>query len=128
MLQAYQAYLGTTVRLDEEPNQADLALPRIALNPELARLREALSVSRDAQLSRRGRVLVTAWLDSLRGQQAVVIGCVDSTHQRLYHTDGRPSAHWNGEVAATAVRLRRDDGQWKVYQTTPLPRSRCRQR
>ena len=124
-LDAYQLYLGTAVRLNEEPDQSDPALPQVAIDPELARLRKGLSVSDDSQLSRRGRVLASARLQSLRGSEAVVVGCVDSTAQRLYGA-GTPSPRWRAGVAVSLVRLRWDDGQWKVYRTAPLPLSRCR--
>lgn len=120
----YKNYLGTTVRLGEAPDPADPALSQVALDPELSRFRRALSVSSDAQVSRHGRVDVTAWIMSLQGRQAIVVGCADSSAQELYDGSTRRSA-WRGGIVVTAVRLRLEAGRWLVYQVNPMPRSRC---
>jgi hypothetical protein len=124
-LAAYQVYLGTTIRLWEEPDPADPAIPQVALEPELSRLRTALSVSSDAQISRRGRVIAAARLQLLRGSQAIVIGCVNSAEQRLYDGQDRRDPRWRGGLAVSAARMRWDDARWKVYLVAPLPAARC---
>jgi hypothetical protein len=120
----YKNYLGTTVRLGEAPDPSDPALSQVAVDPELSRFRRALSVSSDAQVSRHGRVDVTAWIMSLQGGQAIVVGCADSSAQELFDGSARRPA-WRGGVVVTAVRLRLEAGRWLVYQVNPMPRSRC---
>jgi hypothetical protein len=123
-LAGYRDYVGTAVRLGEEPDPADPALSEVALDPELGRSRRALSVSSDAQVSRRGRVVVMAWVLSLRGSQAVVIGCVNSTAQQWFDGPQRRTA-WRGGVAVTAARMVLRAGRWRVYQVNPMSRSHC---
>lgn len=120
----YRNYFGTAVRLGEDPDPADPALAEVALDPELGRLRRALSVSSDAQLSRRGRVSVVAWLLSLQGSQAVVVGCANSSAQQMYDGAQQRTA-WRGGVVVTAARLVLQGGSWRVYQINPMSRSRC---
>jgi hypothetical protein len=122
---AFEVYFGTTVRLAEEPDPADPALPRVAVEPELGRLRRSLSVTSDAQVSQRGRVLIVARVDGLRGNQAVVLGCANWAAQRRYDGAGRPAA-WRAGLTAMSALLRRDGGQWRVYLVNRLPVSRCR--
>jgi hypothetical protein len=120
----YKDYMGTAVRLGETPDPADPALPQVALDPELSRFRQALSVSSDAQTSRRGRVTVNARLLSLNGTQAIVVGCADSSAQQLFDGSRRRTA-WRGGIVVTAAELRWQAGRWRVYQVNPMARSRC---
>jgi hypothetical protein len=120
----YKNYLGTAVRLGETPDPADPALAQVAMDPELSRFRRALSVSSDADLSRRGRVLATARVMSLNGSQAVVIGCTDSSAQRLLDGQLRRQA-WRGGAVVTAVHLRLQAGHWRVYQLNLMAPARC---
>jgi hypothetical protein len=120
----YRDYIGTAVRLGEEPDPADRALPEVALDPELGRLRRVLSVDSDGQISRRGRVTVMAWIMSVRGSQAIVVGCQNSTAQLWYDGPQRRSA-WRGGVVVTAAHLQWRAGRWRVYQLSPMSRSQC---
>jgi hypothetical protein len=123
-LAGYRAYVGTSVRLGEEPDPADPALPQVATDPELNRLRRGLSVSSDSQISRRGRVVVTARVVSLSGRQAVVVSCANFAAQHLYDGAQRRVA-WRGGVVVTTARLQSRAGQWKVYLVTPMSPARC---
>jgi hypothetical protein len=125
VIAAYQDYVGTSTRLAEEPDPADPALPLVALDPELGRLRRALSVSSDGQLSRRGRVVAYARLISLTGREAHVIGCQDSRQQQLYQGPDRQQ-NWRGGIAVQAATLRLQGRRWLVVHLGPLPASRCR--
>jgi hypothetical protein len=122
---AYQDYLGTSTRLAEEPDPADPALPLVAMDPELGRLRRALSVSSDGQLSHRGRVVAYARLVSLTGRDALVIGCQNSAQQVLYQGPDRQK-NWRGGIAVQAAKLRLQGTRWLVVHIGPLPASRCR--
>jgi hypothetical protein len=126
VLVAYQAYVGATVRLAEEPDPDDAALPQVALDPQLGRLRRALGASATAGLTRRGRVLAVARVEVVRGGQAIVVGCLDAASQQLLGPAGRPVPRWRGGVSVSRVRMRKDDGRWKVYLLTALPVGRCR--
>jgi hypothetical protein len=121
---AYQGYLGTSTRLAEEPDPADPALPLVAMDPELGRLRRSLSVSSDGQLSRRGRVLAYATLVRLTGREALVIGCQDSARQVLYQGPDR-QRKYRGGIAVQAATLRLQGGRWLVMRLAPLPPARC---
>ncbi len=126
VLTGYEAYLGTTVRLAEEPDPDDVALAQVALDPQLRLLRRVLAGGAASGVTRRGRVVATARVVGLRGDQAFLVGCVNTTAQILYGADGRPVARWHGGLSVSLVRLHRDDGRWKVYLVGPLPASRCR--
>jgi hypothetical protein len=126
VLVAYQAYVGTTVRLAEEPDPDDAALPQVALDPQLGRLRRALGASATAGLTRRGRVLAVARVEAVRGDQAIVVGCLNAASQRLLGPAGRPAPRWRGGVSVSRVHMRRADGRWKVYLLAALPVARCR--
>jgi hypothetical protein len=68
--------------------------------------------------------MVNAWLFSLSGTQAVVVGCANSSAQRLY--DGpRRRTGWRGGTVVTAAELRWQAGRWRVYQVKPMSASRC---
>jgi hypothetical protein len=125
VLAGYRDYVGTAVRLGEEPDPADAALPEVALDPELGRLRRALSVSSDGQVSRRGRVVVVAWVLSVRGSRAIVVGCTNSAAQHWYDGAQRRPA-WRGGVVASAALLVRRADRWRVYQLNPMSASNCR--
>jgi hypothetical protein len=120
----YKDYMGTSVRLGETPDPADPALPQVALDPELSRLRRALSVSSDAQTSRRGRVTIDARLLSLNGTQAIVVGCANSSAQLLFDGQRRRTG-WRGGIVVTAAELRWQAGRWRVFQVNPMSRARC---
>jgi hypothetical protein len=122
---AYQDYLGTSTRLAEEPDPADPALPLVAMDPELGRLRRALSVSSDGQLSRRGRVVAYARLVRLTSRDALVIGCQNSAQQVRYQGPDRQK-NWRGGIAVQAAKLRLQGARWLVVQVGPLPTARCR--
>jgi hypothetical protein len=124
-LAGYRDYVGTAVRLGEDPDPADPALAEVALDPELGRFRRALSVNSDAQVSRRGRVVVIAWVLSLRGSQAIVVGCANSAAQQWYDGSQRRAA-WRGGITVTAARLQLRAGRWRVYLVSPMSPSRCR--
>jgi len=126
VLVAYQAYVGTTVRLAEEPDPDDAALPQVALDPELGRLRRALGANAAAGLTRRGRVLAVARVEVVSGDQAIVVGCLNAASQRLLGPAGRPVPRWRGGVSVSRVHMRRDDGRWKVHLLAALPVGRCR--
>jgi hypothetical protein len=126
VLVAYETYVGTTVRLAEEPDADDIALPRVALDPQLRLLRRALTAGADRGLSRRGRVLAVARVESVNRSQAVVVGCLNAGAQRLYGSDGSLQVRWRAGVTVFRVRLRLDEGRWKVYVLAPLPAARCR--
>jgi hypothetical protein len=126
VLLGYEAYLGTTVRLGEEPDPDDVALAQVALDPQLRLLRSAFAGNITAGTSRRGRVLATARVAGLRGSQAIVVSCVNTSAQRLFRADGGLMAHWHGGLSVSQVNMRRDDGRWKVYLLAALPASRCR--
>lgn len=123
-LAAYKRYFATAVRLGEDPDPSDAALPQVAVEPELSRLRRSLSVSSDAQVSQRGRILVVAWVATLRGRQALVMSCTNWGRQRRYDAAGRPIA-WHVGITAAGARLRLDGGGWRVYLFGPQPQSRC---
>jgi hypothetical protein len=123
-LAGYERYFATAVRLGEEPDPADAALPEVAVEPELSRLRRSLSVSSDAQISQRGRLLVVAWVATLRGSQAQVMSCTNWRWQRRYDPAGRPMA-WHAGITAAAAWLRWDGQEWRVYRFGPQPASRC---
>jgi hypothetical protein len=125
VLVAYETYVGTTVRLGEEPDPDDAALAQVAVEPQLGRVRSALATSAAAGLSRRGRVLATARVETVRGTEAVVVACIDATAQRLYRTEDRVP-RWSSGVSISRVRMRRDDGRWKIYLQSALPTGRCR--
>ena len=125
VLLGYQAYLGTVVRLGEDPDPDDVALPQVALDPELALLRRALARSEATGTTRRGRVLATARVTGLHGNEATVVGCVDTAAQSLFGPDGRSVPHWRGALSVSTLRMRRDDGRWKVYLLASLPAARC---
>jgi hypothetical protein len=125
VLVGYETYVGTTVRLGEEPDPDDVALPQVALDPQLGRLRRALEANAAAGVTRHGRVLATARVEAVRGDQAIVIGCINGAAQRLLAPDGMPVPRWRGGASVSRVRLRRDDGRWKVYLLTALPAGRC---
>jgi hypothetical protein len=124
VIAAYQGYLGTSTRLAEEPDPADPALPLVATDPELGRLRRSLSVSSDGQLSRRGRVLAYATLVRVAGREATVIGCQNSAQQELYQGPDRQQK-WRGGIAVQAVTLRLVGSRWLVMRLAPLPVGRC---
>lgn len=126
VLVAYQAYVGTTVRLAEEPDPDDAALPQVALDPQLGRLRRALGANATAGVTRRGKVLAVARVEVVRGDRAIVVGCLNAASQRLLGPAGRPVPRWRGGVSVSRVRMRRDDGRWKVYLLAALPVGRCR--
>jgi hypothetical protein len=125
VLVGYETYVGTTVRLAETPDPDDGALAQIALEPQLGRLRRALASSADLGLSRRGRVVAVARVESVRGTEAIVVGCLDATGQRLYDSAGRPVRGWHAGVSVARARLRRVDGRWQVYALVALPLAHC---
>ena len=125
VLADYEAYLGTAVRLEEEPDPDDVALAQVALEPQLGLLRRMLAGNADSGVTRRGRVVATARAVGLHGDRAFVVGCVDTSAQTLYGSDGRRVARWRGGLSVSSVSLRRDDGRWKVYRVDALPTSRC---
>jgi hypothetical protein len=124
VLAGYQAYFGTVVRLNEEPDPDDPALPQIAIGPELVRVHNALSAAASAGQSRHGRITASAMVQSLRGTDAIVLSCADLSRQRMSAAGGaRPVAA--RRPTAMAVRMRRDDGRWKVYGMVAVPATRC---
>lgn len=126
VLAAFQVYLGTTVRLSEAPDPDDPAMIQIAVDPQLTSLRSAVSRAEQAQRSMRGPVRASASLRSLRGREADVLACIDLTGQRRYGADGAPVPGVRGTRMAKLVRLRSDDGQWKVYGVLRAPSTVCR--
>ncbi len=126
VLVAYETYVGTTVRLAEEPDPDDVALAQVALDPQLGRLRRALAASAASGRSQRGRVLAVARVETIRGNQAVVVGCLDSTAQRFYGPGDGPVPRSRASVSVSRVQMRRDDGRWKVSALAALPAGRCR--
>jgi hypothetical protein len=124
VIAAYQGYLGTSTRLAEEPDPADPALPLVAMDPELGRLRRALSVSSDGQLSHRGRVVAYATLVRLAGREALVIGCQNSAQQVLYQGPDRQKKY-RGGISVQAATLRLQGGRWLVMRLAALPAARC---
>jgi hypothetical protein len=131
VLAAYKTYVGTNIRLAEQPDHDDVALAQIALGPQLRRLRRALAASAAAGRSLRGRVTAVARVEAVRGGTAVVVGCLDAGAQRLYGPDGRavPRQRVRGSPSRLSVSrawMRRDSGRWKVYTLAALSASRCR--
>jgi hypothetical protein len=127
---AYKIYVGTSVRLAEQPDPDDVALAQIALDPQLGRLRRALAASATAGHSLRGRVVAVARVEAVHGGKAVVVGCLDAGAQRLYGPDDRavPRQRVRGSPSRLSVSrawMRRDGGRWKVYALAALPASRC---
>jgi hypothetical protein len=74
----------------------------------------------------RGPVRASASLRSLRGREADVLACIDLTGQRRYGADGELVPGVRGTRMAKLVRLRSDDGQWKVYGVLRAPSTVCR--
>jgi hypothetical protein len=126
VLSGYETYVGTVVRLVEAPDPDDVALTQVATGPQLALLRRVFAASAAAGTSRRGRVVAVARLTALRGASATVIGCLDTRAQRSYGPDGRPARTRPTGISVFIVRMRRDDGRWKVYAQAPLSPARCR--
>jgi len=130
VLAAYKTYVGTSVRLAEQPDPDDVALTQIALDPQLGRLRRALAASATAGHSLRGRVVAVARVEAVGGGKAVVVGCLDTVAQRLYGPDERVVLRQRvrvppSRVSVYRVWMRRDGGRWKVYVLAVLPASRC---
>jgi hypothetical protein len=125
VLIAYETYVGTTVRLGEEPDPEDVALAQIALDPQLGRLRRALAADAVAGQSRRGRVTAGARVEGVRGGMAVVVGCLDLAAQHRYGPDDRPVRNSRAGLSVSRAWMRLEGGRWKVYTTRVLPASRC---
>jgi len=127
VLAAYKTYVGTSVRLAEQPDPDDVALTQIALDPQLGRLRRALTASATAGQSLRGRVVAVARVEAVRGGRAVVVGCLDAEARRLYGPDDRavPRQRVRGPLSVSMAWMRQDGGRWKVYALAALPASRC---
>jgi hypothetical protein len=123
VLRAYQRYLGTAVRLAEDPDPEDPALGQVATGARLAEMERFLITAGDRGAASRGPVTASA-TDVRTGPTAVTLhGCTDYTRQRTVTSAG---AKVVGAKVAATVLLRREDGTWRVASSTRAAVSRCR--
>ena len=123
VVQAYRRYLGTTVRVAEEPDPQDPALPLVAGGERLAELRRFLVAAVDSGSSSRGPVTATATVLETGPAAVALLACTDYSAQRTTVLAGRPLV--GGKVAAT-VGLRRSEGAWRVVSSVRGAVPRCR--
>jgi hypothetical protein len=119
---AYRRYLGTTVRLAENPDPNDPALPHIATGARLDALQRFLIAAHNTGSTTRGPVTASARVLETAPTEVTLRACTDYTRQRTTTSTARPLTA--GKVASTVI-LRREASAWRVATSARATWSSC---